>query len=77
MDYESQLSLSRIQIRKISKFARGLLKIKTIKFPVLKALEKLIDKFPNNLYYCILSDDKFEKNVMAELVSEGNDVFLY
>ena len=53
MDYESRLSLSRIQVREISRFARRLLKIKTVKFPVLKALEKLIDKFPYNLYYCI------------------------
>lgn len=75
MDYESRLSLSRIQIREISRFARGLLKIKTVKFPVLKALERLIDKFPNNLYYCILPDDEFENNVMAELVPEDNDVY--
>ena len=75
MDYESRLSLSRIQIREISKFARRLLEIKTIKFPVLKALERLIDKFSNNLYYCILPDDEFETNVMAELVPEGNDVY--
>lgn len=75
MDYESRLSLNRIQVREISIFARKMLKIKTIKFPVLKALEKLIDKFPNNLYYRILPDDEFETNVMAELVPEGNDVY--
>lgn len=75
MDYKSKLSLSRIQIREISKFSRRLLKIKTVKFPVLKALEKLINKFPKNLYYCILPDDEFETNVMAELVPEGNDVY--
>lgn len=75
MDYESRSSLSRVQIREISKFARRLLKIKTVKFPVLKALERLIDKFPNNLYYRILSDDEFETNVMAKLVLEGNDVY--
>lgn len=75
MDYESRLSLSRIQIREISKFVRKMLKIKTIKFPVLEALEKLIDKFSNNLYYHILPDDEFETNVMAELVPEGNDVY--
>ncbi len=75
MDYESRLLLSRIQIRKISKFVRKMLKIKTVKFPVLKALEKLIDKFPNNLYYCILPDEEFETNVMAELVPKGNDVY--
>ncbi len=75
MDYESRSFLSRVQIREISKFARRLLKIKTVKFPVLKALERLIDKFPNNLYYRILPDDKFETNVMAELVPKGNDVY--
>lgn len=75
MDYESRLSLSRIQVREISEFVRGLLKIKTVKFSVLKALEKLIDKFPNNLYYRILPDDEFETNVMAELIPEGNDVY--
>lgn len=75
MDYESRLSLSRIQVREVSKFARKMLRIKTVKFPVLKALEKLIDKFPNNLYYRILPDDEFETNVMAELVPEGNDAY--
>lgn len=75
MDYESRLSLSRIQVREISTFGRKMLKIKTVKFPVLKALEKLIDKFPNNLYNRILPDDEFETNVMAELVPEGNDVY--
>lgn len=75
MDYESRLSLSRIQVREISRFARRMLKIKTVKFPVLKALERLIDKFPNNLYYRILPDDEFETNVMAELTPEGDDVY--
>lgn len=75
MDYESRLSLSRIQVREISRFARRMLKIKTVKFPVLKALERLIDKFPNNLYYRILTDDEFETNVMAELTPEGDDVY--
>ena len=72
MDYESRISLKRIQIREIARFTRKLLKIRTVKFPVLKCLEKLIDKFPNNLYYSILSDDEFEKNVMAALVKEEN-----
>lgn len=53
MDYESRLSLSRIQVREISKFARRMLKIKTVKFPVLKALEKLIDKFPNKIFIIV------------------------
>ena len=75
MDYESKLSLSRIQIRKISKFTRELLKIKTIEFRVLKSLEKLISKFPNNLYYNILPDCDFEKNVMAKLVEEEKDFY--
>ena len=76
MDYESRKSLSRTQIRAISQFIRKVLKIKTIKFPVLKVLEKLVDKFPNNLYYRVLSDDEFETNVMAELIPEGNDFYL-
>lgn len=75
MDYESRKSLSRTQIRAISQFIRKVLKIKTIKFPVLKVLEKLVDKFPNNLYYRVLSDDEFETNVMAELIPEGNDFY--
>lgn len=75
MDYESRLFLSRIQVREISKFARKMLRIKTVKFSVLIALEKLIDKFPNNLYYRILPDDEFETKVMAELVQEGNDIY--
>ena len=75
MDFESIVSLKRIQIREISKFVRLILKIKTVKFPVLKALERLINKFPNNLYYDVLSDDKFETNVMAKLVPEDNNVY--
>lgn len=75
MDYESKLPLSRVQIREIANFTRKILKIETIKFPVLKTLEKLIDRFPNNLYYSVLLDDEFETNVMAELVQEGNDVY--
>lgn len=75
MDYESRITLGRIQIRNIANFTRKMLKINTIKFPVLKALEKLIDKFPNNLYYQIFSDDEFERNVMAELVPEDEDFY--
>ena len=67
--------MNRIQVREISRFVRMMLKIKTVKFPVLKSLERLIDKFPNNLYYCILPDDEFETNVMAVLVPEGNDFY--
>ena len=75
MVYESRSSLSRIQVREISKFVRRLLKITTIKFPVIKALEKLIDKFSNNLYYRILPDNELETNIMAELVPEDNDIY--
>ena len=75
MDYESKEPLRRAQIRAIAQFIKGMLKIKTIKFPVLKALEKLIDRFPNNLYYRILPDDEFETKVMAKLVPEGNYVY--
>lgn len=75
MDYEACRALSRVQIRMIANFVREMLKIKTIKFPVLKALRMLEDKFPNNLYCNILSDDNFETFEMARLVSEGNDVY--
>lgn len=75
MDYEASIPLSRLQIREISKFARKMLKIKTIKFPVLKALEMLIDKFPKNLYYHVLPDSDFEPKVMADLNSEENNMY--
>lgn len=75
MDYESRLILSRRKIRMIARFARELLNIKTVKFPVFKALEELINKFPENLYYHVDDDDKFDKNVMAELVLENDNAY--
>lgn len=68
MDYEPSVILSREKIRLLSKLFRDLLKIKTVVFPVLKALDKLEMKFNNNLYYSVEEDSCFEHGVMAELV---------
>lgn len=73
MDYEPSVILSRDKIRLLSKIFRDMLKIKTVVFPVLKALDKLEMKFSNNLYYSVEEDNLFGINVMAELVDEGDE----
>ncbi len=64
MDYETKC-ISRKNIRAISTFIRKYFKIRTIRFPVMKVLDKLVDEFEDILVYEILPDDKFENNVMA------------
>ena len=75
MDYEPCVILGRDQIRLISKFFRKLVKVRTIRFPVLKVLDILETKFPNNLYYLIDEDDNFDSNVMAVLETEDYEHF--
>ena len=75
MDYETSTILERLQIRMISILFRKMFKIKKILFPVLKVLELLVNKFEKNLYYDVQEDDKFQKNVMAELVVEDTDKY--
>ena len=70
MDYETSRILSREQLRLIANFTRSMFHIKGILFPVLKVLDLLVDKFPNNLYWEVVEDERFEENVMAELESE-------
>jgi len=71
MDFEAKKGLSRKQIREIARIVRKLLKIRTIKFPVLEVLEKLTCLYPDNLYYVIEADDDFRNNVMAYLEIES------
>ena len=75
MDYETSIILNREQIRLISKLFRRMFKIRTILFPVMKILERLVIKFEKNLYYVVEEDEMFEKNVMAALVPEENDFY--
>ena len=75
MDYETSIILNREQIRLISKLFRRMFKIRTILFPVMKILERLVIKFDKNLYYVVEEDEMFEKNVMAALVPEENDFY--
>lgn len=75
MDYEPRVILGRDQIRLISKFFRKLVKVRTIKFPVLKVLDILETKFPDNLYYLIDEDANFDSNVMAVLETEDYEHF--
>ena len=51
MDYEAVIGLSRIQIRKLSVIIRKMLKVKTLRFPVLKAIDRLEVLYPDNIYY--------------------------
>ena len=70
MDYEACVGLSRAKIRELSKFIRKVFKIKTLKFPVLKFLCILEEKYEDILYVDIEPDDYFEDNVMAYLEKE-------
>lgn len=75
MDYEAKIGLDRSTVRKIAYFIRKMLDIKTIKFPVLKALGKLENKFDSCLYCSVLPDTDFEYKVMAEMVPEGDNKY--
>lgn len=50
-------------------------KIRTIKFPVLKVLDLLEARFPNNLYYLVDEDKKFDSDVMAVLETSDYEHF--
>ncbi len=71
MDYVPSIILGRAKIREISCFLRKMFDIRTVVFPVLKVLDKMENKFPDNLYYSVEEDDHFESGVMAAL--ETND----
>ena len=70
MDYETSRVLNRDKIRDIAELVRKMFNVRTIKFPVMKVLDKLEKKFSDNLYYCVEEDDYFEKGVMSELETE-------
>ena len=71
MDYEARIGLSREKIRILSVFVRKILQVKTLKFPVLKVLDKLELLFPENFYYVSEEDCFFEKSVPAYIEQEG------
>lgn len=71
MDYEARIGLTREKIRILSVFVRKILQVRTLKFPVLKVLDKLETLFPDNFYYVSEEDSLFEKNVPAYIEQEG------
>lgn len=75
MDYVPSVVLSREQIREIANFTRNLLDIKSINFPVLKALDLLEQKFENNLFYVVEEDDYFENGVKSAIETEDYEHF--
>ena len=75
MDYEAIRGLSRLQIRKLSVIIRKMLKIRTIKFPVLKVIDRLEVLYPDNFYYVSEEDCLFEKGVPAYLEPETENMY--
>lgn len=75
MDYEASRGLSRKQIRELAIIFRRIFKIKTLYFPVMKVLNALENKYPNNFYYLVEDDNLFEEGVMAHLDLEEEDLF--
>lgn len=75
MDYEAIRGLSRLQIRKLSVIIRKMLRIRTLKFPVLKAIDRLERLYPNNIYYVSEEDSLFEKSVPAYLEQESENMY--
>ena len=75
MDYEARIGLSREKIRILSVFVRKILQVRTLKFPVLKVLDKLEILFPDNFYYVSEEDSLFEKNVPAYIEQEGENEY--
>ena len=75
MDYEAVIGLSRIQIRKLSVIIRKMLKVKTLRFPVLKAIDRLEVLYPDNIYYVSEDDSLFEKGVPAYLEQESENMY--
>ena len=73
MDYEARTYLSREQIRLIAFFFRKMFKVRTVRFPVLKILDKMEKKFSDNLYVFVDEDENFESTVMAALETEYDD----
>ena len=74
MDFETNIGLSRIDIRGIALWVRIKLNIKTLLFPVLKVLDMLESLFEDRFYYVVEKDELFQKNCMAflELDDDGN-----
>lgn len=72
MDYETKPT-SRRQLRIIAKLIRNKYNIKTIEFPVLKILDQLIEDNPDDLFYVVEDDKKFDKNVMCYITSASTD----
>lgn len=75
MDYKAKTGLSRNQIRRLSKIIRKGLGIDTLRFPVLKVLDKLETLYPDNLYYVVENGKFFEKGVPAYLEQETTNTF--
>ena len=70
MDFQTKKGLSRNDIRLIAKIIRKNFKIRSIRFPVMKMLEKFVTKFEDILIYDINPDNEFEEGVQAYLEAE-------
>ena len=75
MDYEARIGLSREKIRILSVLVRKILQVKSLKFPVLKVLDKLEILFPDNFYYVSEEACLFEKSVPAYIEQEGENEY--
>ena len=75
MDYEARIGLSREKIRMLSVLVRKILQVRTLKFPVLKVLDKLEILFPDNFYYVSEEACLFEKSVPAYIEQEGENEY--
>lgn len=72
MNFETEIGLSRIQIRLIANWVRSNLKIATLAFPVIKVLDALEQDFEGSFYYVSEEDSLFDNNVMAYLLADDN-----
>ena len=70
MDFQTKKGLSRKDIRTIAKLVRKNFKIHTIKFPVMKMLEKFVIKYDDILTYDVNPDNEFENGVQAYLYAK-------
>lgn len=75
MEYETIVGLSRQQIRDIAEWIRKFFCIKTLCFPVMKVLNLIELKFPDQVYHIVEEDSLFEKDCMAYLSAEEDDCY--
>ena len=75
MDYETNIGLSRLKIRRIAEITRKEFEITTLCFPVLRMLDMLEIRFPGHIYHVVEEDDSFESSCMAYLSEDRFDEY--